>query len=111
MPKMFLCSDAAPSANIVSKANEDFPLPLNPVITVRLLRGSSTSTFFRLCTRAPNTSIFSVSLSIILLIISISARPRITGQHIHLFLSYIPLPSAPRALTTTKYTPSLTVLP
>jgi len=33
------------------------PEPLNPVITVRLLRGILTSTFFRLCCRAPWTVI------------------------------------------------------
>ena len=38
---------------MVSKAKEDFPEPLNPVITINLSRGSSISMFFRLCTRAP----------------------------------------------------------
>src|SRR5581483_9011725 len=42
---------------MVSKANEDFPDPLRPVITVRLFRGISTSMFFRLCWRAPCTVI------------------------------------------------------
>src|SRR5271165_1955934 len=40
---------------MVSKASELFPEPLNPVITVRVLRGISTSMFFRLCCRAPCT--------------------------------------------------------
>src|SRR5712675_2356786 len=40
---------------MVSKASEDFPDPLSPVITVRVLRGISTSMFFRLCWRAPRT--------------------------------------------------------
>src|SRR5450759_1928271 len=40
---------------MVSKASELFPEPLRPVITVSLLRGISTSMFFRLCWRAPCT--------------------------------------------------------
>lgn len=39
----------------MSKASEDFPEPLNPVTTVSVLRGISTSMFFRLCCRAPCT--------------------------------------------------------
>ena len=46
----------------MSKASDDFPLPLSPVITVSELRGMLTSMFFRLCTRAPVTSICSVSI-------------------------------------------------
>src|SRR5438067_2507720 len=42
---------------MVSKASEDLPEPLSPVITVRLLRGISTVMFFRLCWRAPRTVI------------------------------------------------------
>src|SRR6478609_9812393 len=42
---------------MVSKASEDLPEPLSPVMTVRLLRGISTSIFFRLCWRAPCTVI------------------------------------------------------
>src|SRR5450759_2031016 len=40
---------------MVSKASDDLPDPLNPVITVSVLRGISTSMFFRLCCRAPCT--------------------------------------------------------
>src|SRR5579871_758065 len=40
---------------MVSKASEDLPDPLNPVMTVKVLRGISTSIFFRLCWRAPCT--------------------------------------------------------
>src|SRR5579862_5286035 len=40
---------------MVSKASEDLPEPLNPVMTVNVLRGISTSIFFRLCWRAPWT--------------------------------------------------------
>src|ERR671934_47015 len=38
---------------MVSKASEDFPEPDRPVNTTSLSRGISTSTFFRLCSRAP----------------------------------------------------------
>src|SRR5580698_3451637 len=41
---------------MVSNARLDLPEPDRPVITVRLSRGSSTDTFFRLCTRAPCTA-------------------------------------------------------
>src|SRR5947208_16587491 len=40
---------------MVSKASDDLPDPLNPVITVNVLRGISRSIFFRLCCRAPCT--------------------------------------------------------
>src|SRR6266852_326380 len=40
---------------MVSKASDDLPDPLSPVITVRVLRGISTEMFFRLCWRAPRT--------------------------------------------------------
>src|SRR6266404_3506326 len=40
---------------MVSNASDDFPDPLKPVITVKVLRGISTSIFFRLCCRAPCT--------------------------------------------------------
>src|SRR5690554_260113 len=46
---------------MVSKARDDLPLPLRPVITVSASRGMATSIFFRLCTRAPYTCIWSVS--------------------------------------------------
>src|SRR5579872_5373776 len=42
---------------MVSKASEDFPEPLSPVMTVRLFRGISTSILRRLCWRAPCTEI------------------------------------------------------
>ena len=47
-----------PSAKMVSNAKEDLPEPLRPVMTVRRLRGMETLIFFRLCTRAPITSMF-----------------------------------------------------
>src|SRR5262245_66588010 len=46
-----------PSAYTVSKASDDFPDPLTPVTTMSLSRGISTSTFFRLFSRAPRISI------------------------------------------------------
>jgi hypothetical protein len=38
---------------MVSKARDDLPDPDSPVMTIRLLRGRSRSTFLRLCSRAP----------------------------------------------------------
>src|SRR5215469_14083461 len=43
---------------MVSKASEDFPEPDRPVSTVRVSRGISTSTFLRLCSRAPRMEMF-----------------------------------------------------
>src|SRR5665647_1219992 len=45
---------------MVSNASDDFPDPLMPVITIILLRGRSSLTSLRLCSRAPR--IFSISL-------------------------------------------------
>src|SRR3954470_8446052 len=42
---------------MVSKASDDLPDPLTPVITISERGGSVTSTFFRLCVRAPRTTI------------------------------------------------------
>src|ERR1700686_874480 len=47
---------------MVSKASEDLPDPLSPVTTVRVLRGISTSMFFRLCCRAPRTEILVMAI-------------------------------------------------
>src|SRR5262245_29646834 len=38
---------------MVSKASDDFPEPLKPVITTSLSRGMFSVRFFRLCSRAP----------------------------------------------------------
>src|SRR5512142_1832939 len=38
---------------MVSKARDDLPEPLSPVITTSLSRGMSSVRFFRLCSRAP----------------------------------------------------------
>src|ERR1700682_630837 len=48
---------------MVSNAREDLPDPLKPVITVRLLRGISTSMFLRLCWRAPRTEILVIAIN------------------------------------------------
>src|SRR5262249_28081258 len=50
---------------MVSKASEDFPEPLRPVITVKVLRGISTEMFFRLCWRAPLTVILLMAMDLI----------------------------------------------
>src|SRR5579859_3303134 len=47
---------------MVSKASEDLPDPLSPVITVKVLRGISTEMFLRLCWRAPRTVILSMAM-------------------------------------------------
>src|SRR6187402_2136249 len=41
---------------MVSKASDDFPDPLTPVTMTSLPEGKVTSTFFRLCVRAPRTT-------------------------------------------------------
>ena len=60
---------------MVSKANDDLPEPDSPVMTVRLLRGISTSTFLRLCTRAPHTFIFSSCIFVVLLLLLLGGVP------------------------------------
>src|SRR5689334_10262122 len=47
---------------MVSKASEDLPDPETPVTTVRVLCGISKSTFFRLWTRAPRTTMLSFDI-------------------------------------------------
>jgi hypothetical protein len=42
---------------MVSKASELLPLPERPVTTTISSRGRETVTFFRLCSRAPRTTI------------------------------------------------------
>src|SRR3954447_9550022 len=42
---------------MVSKASDDLPDPLTPVITISERGGSDTPAFFRLCVRAPRTAI------------------------------------------------------
>src|ERR1041385_854589 len=50
---------------MVSKAREDLPEPLSPVITVRVLRGISTEMFFKLCWRAPRTVMLLIAMDLI----------------------------------------------
>src|SRR5882757_3071909 len=52
---------------MVSKASEDFPEPLSPVITVSVFRGISTLMFFRLCWRAPRTEMYLMAMCGLLL--------------------------------------------
>ena len=47
---------------MVSKASDDLPDPLNPVITVSVLRGISTEMFFKLCWRAPRTVMLLIAI-------------------------------------------------
>src|SRR5437588_13060165 len=42
---------------MVSKASDDFPEPLTPVMMMSWPSGSARSMFFRLCVRAPRTTI------------------------------------------------------
>src|SRR3954462_4928000 len=49
-----------PSAKIVSNASEDLPEPETPVITTNLFRGTTTSMFLRLCSRAPRMTMESI---------------------------------------------------
>src|SRR6476660_9888389 len=49
---------------MVSKARDDLPEPLSPVITVNVLRGISTEMFFRLCWRAPRTVMLLIAMDI-----------------------------------------------
>src|SRR5437764_15127980 len=45
---------------MVSKASDDLPEPDTPVMTTNLLRGTTTSIFLRLCSRAPRMTIDSM---------------------------------------------------
>src|SRR5688572_26036541 len=49
-----------PSAKMVSKASDDLPDPDTPVMTTNLLRGTTTSMFLRLCSRAPRMTMESI---------------------------------------------------
>src|SRR3989338_6005819 len=53
-----------PSANIVSNASDDLPLPERPVNTTILLRGIYTLTFLRLWVRAPLMTILPGPISL-----------------------------------------------
>src|SRR6185437_2595892 len=60
---------------MVSKAKDDFPEPDTPVTTVIVLWGISKSTFFRLWTRAPRTTMLSVDIRTVLQPISVRHTP------------------------------------
>src|SRR5579872_1421658 len=47
---------------MVSKARDDLPDPLRPVITVNVFRGISTEIFLRLCWRAPRTVMLLIAM-------------------------------------------------
>src|SRR5664279_5358578 len=68
---------------MVSKASEDLPEPDSPVNTTSLSRGISTSTFLRLCSRAPRIVIARVAAlcwRFALITSSISAFPGAVGR-------------------------------
>src|SRR4029079_17765173 len=52
---------------MVAQQREDLPEPDRPVNTTRLSRGMATSTFLRLCSRAPRMVIWRASRAILLL--------------------------------------------
>src|SRR5215467_8479123 len=59
---------------MVSKASDDFPDPLRPVMTVKAFLGISTEMFFRLCWRAPRTVI-------LLMAMDLEVDPEIWSRH------------------------------
>src|SRR5690606_17075277 len=59
---------------MVSKASEDLPEPLRPVMTIRLSRGSLTSMPLRLCSRAPRTTISRLRLGLSVVFDPIACR-------------------------------------
>src|SRR5687767_13049820 len=63
---------------MVSKASDDLPEPLSPVITTSLSRGISNVRFFKLCSRAPPSLIqsFAISTSELLAHINLQAYGR-----------------------------------
>src|SRR5687767_2651301 len=65
---------------MVSNASDDLPEPDSPVNTTSLSRGSSTSTFLRLCSRAPRTEITRESGRLVFLLWS--KRSFMTGDQV-----------------------------
>src|SRR6266853_4130854 len=61
---------------MVSKASDDLPEPLSPVITVRVLRGISTEMFFKLCWRAPRTVMLLIAMDLLNLVRKTCAQPQ-----------------------------------
>src|SRR4030042_1843757 len=64
---------------MVSKARLDLPDPESPVMTTRRSRGISTSMFFRLCSRAPLTTILSRGIALLQRKTAYTAGPQETG--------------------------------
>src|SRR5579859_3397726 len=64
---------------MVSKASEDLPEPLSPVITVKVLRGISTEMFFKLCWRAPRTVMLLIAMDLINLVRKTAYKPNKTS--------------------------------
>ena len=54
---------------MVSNAKEDLPDPESPVMTISLFLGNSMSTPFKLCARAPLTTIDGPHLNVTLLLL------------------------------------------
>src|ERR1700682_109059 len=65
---------------MVSKASTDLPEPESPVNTTSLSRGIESVTFFRLCSRAPRTVMWSMGNAYLFLFSSYRKR-RATGGH------------------------------
>src|SRR5690349_12597757 len=65
---------------MVSKASEDLPEPLSPVITVKVLRGISTEMFFKLCWRAPRTVMLLIAMDLINLVRQTEHKPNKTNE-------------------------------
>src|SRR5438270_10360146 len=65
---------------MVSKASDDLPEPLSPVITVNVLRGISTEMFFKLCWRAPRTVMLLIAMHLLNLVRKLSTTPVKQGE-------------------------------
>src|SRR5207302_3499247 len=65
---------------MVSKASDDLPEPLSPVITVKVLRGISTEMFFKLCWRAPRTVMLLIAMDLLNLVRKTVNNPNKTWE-------------------------------
>ena len=81
MPKPEVDSDSTyrrcPSAYTVSNASELFPDPDTPDITTSLFRGMTRSTFRRLCSRAPFTTMSAAAIPASILVL---LNPPVAGE-------------------------------
>lgn len=78
----------------MSKAKEDLPLPLSPVMTVSVFRGMVTSMFCRLLTRAPVTASTPApsSPTVSATVVSVAAvSDAVCGFTASLFLASVPV--------------------